>query len=217
MSLNRVDTTLENTHEYIMGGSGSGKSYYVKGQIKQAPALIIFDPDDEYGELSGIHSFTSTSELLVYIKDKARYRVRLVRNGKKYFDWLCGVALLMGNCVFVAEEIADVTTAGKAGEHWGALVRRGRKYGVKIMAVSQRPSEADKTVFTQVNKIRSGRLDGEGDKKRVADNLGVPVEMVNNMMPLDYLELNRRSGELFAGHKQKRKCIRAGYGKPIIV
>lgn len=215
--MSKVNTQLENTHEYIMGGSGSGKSFYVKSQIKDAPRLIIFDPDDEYGELANVEAFAKPSALFEYIDGRDKFRVRLVRNGKPFFDWLCGVVLYMGHCVFVAEEIADVTSVSKAGEHWGALVRRGRKYGVKIFAVSQRPSEADKTIFTQVNKLRTGRLDGEGDQKRVAHNMGVPAETVMNLQPLDFLELNRKTGELCAGHRNKRKVIRGKYGDDIVM
>lgn len=215
--MSKVNTQLENTHEYVMGGSGSGKSYYVKSQVKTAPRLIIFDPDDEYGELSDVVAFSKLTELFEYIDGRNQFRVRLVRNGKAFFDWLCGVVMYMGNCAFVAEEIADVTSVSKAGEHWGALVRRGRKYGVKIFAVSQRPSEADKTIFTQVNKLRVGRLDGEGDQKRVAHNMGLPVESVMNLQPLDFFELNRKTGELVAGHRNKRKVIRAKYGDEIVM
>ncbi|OBU24958.1 hypothetical protein C0Z01_14180 [Photobacterium kishitanii] len=216
----RVDTTLENLHEYVIGGSGSGKSFYVKSQIQKAGRLLVFDPDDEYAEVKGIVTAYSSKELLILIKKSGvngRLKVRYVANGKQYFDFVCAVAFMWGNCCFVAEEIADVTSTAKASENWGKVVRRGRKRGIKIFAVTQRPAEADKTIFTQVAKIRCGRLDGKGDKVRVAENMQCDVNLISNLLPLDFLEFNRKDGSLYAGHKQRRKNIRGKYGDLVVI
>lgn len=219
-TMKKVDTTLENLHEYVIGGSGSGKSFYVKSQINNAGRLLVFDPDDEYAEVKGITTVFSPKELLAVIKKSGtsgRVKVRYVANGKAQFDFICAVAFAWGNCAFVAEEIADVTSTAKASENWGKVVRRGRKRGIKIYAVTQRPAEADKTIFTQVAKIRCGRLDGKGDKMRVAENMQCDVNLISNLLPLDFLEFNRKDGSLFAGHKQRRKNIRAKYGDLVVI
>ena len=217
--LKRVDTTLENTHEYVIGGSGSGKSYYVKQQLKKAGRVLIFDPDDEYSELASVVTVHSPKALLAHVKKvgNRKSRIRFVANGKANFDFCCAVAFLWGNCCFVAEEIADVTSPSKASENWGKVVRRGRKRGIKIFAVSQRPSEADKTIFTQVAKIRTGRLDGEGDKRRVAENMQCDVTLISNLLPLDFIEFERKTGSLAVGHKQKYKIVRAKYGDGVVI
>lgn len=218
--LAKVDTTRENNHEYVLGSSGSGKSYYVKSQIKKARRLLIFDPDDEYGELSNIQTVTTSSGLLALIKQAGSskpLRVRFVANGKTMFDYLCAVSFAWANHVLVVEELADVTSPSKASDNWGKVVRRGRKRGIKIYALSQRPAEADKTIFTQVAKIRCGRLDGEGDQKRVAVNMQCDVNMIACLLPLDYIEFNRKDGSLLLGHKQRCKVIRSKYGQPVIL
>lgn len=218
--LKKVDTTLENNHEYVIGSSGSGKSFYVKSQIEKAGRLIVFDPDDEYSEVKGIQTAFTSKQLLALVKksgSNGRLKVRYVANGKNHFDFICAVAFMWANCCFVAEEIADVTSPSKASENWGKVVRRGRKRGIKIFAVTQRPAEADKTIFTQVAKIRCGRLDGEGDQKRVANNMQCDVSLIAKLLPLDYIELNRKDGSLYAGHKQRRKIIRSKYGDSVII
>ena len=61
--------------------------------------------------------------------------------------------MLDGNhdTVVIVEEAAAVQLSnGKAGAEWGMLIREGRKFGLIILATSQRSQEIDKTIFTQV-------------------------------------------------------------------
>jgi hypothetical protein len=122
-----------------------------------------------------------------------------------------------GDCAYVAEEIADVTTPSKAANGWGTVLRRGRKRGVTIFPVTQRPAEADKTAFTQAAKIRTGRLDGEGDIARVAANMRVSPELVSQLGELEYLELDRRTGELIGGKKERCVTLRKDWNSQLIV
>lgn len=213
--LAKIDTNRENTHEYVMGGTGSGKSYYIKSQLKKARRVLVFDPDDEYGEIAGMQTAYTASELLRLVTlagSSKALKVRFVANGVKAFDFVCATSFVWANHVLVVEELADVTTPSKASDNWGKVLRRGRKRGIKIMAASQRPAEADKTIFTQVNKLRCGRLDGEGDIRRVANNMQCDANLIMNLRPLDFIEFDRKTGALIAGHKQRHKTIRAKYG-----
>lgn len=220
--MSKVNTKLECVHEYVIGASGSGKSHYVKTIVTQYNRAVIWDPDDEYSELKGVFTTSSASKLIELIS-AGDVRVRFVprsMDGKyleKCFEFVSLAAFVWGACLLVAEEIADVTTPSKALNGWGTVLRRGRKRGVKVVAVSQRPAEADKTIFTQARTIRTGRLDGEGDIKRVADNMRIPSELVGKLGKLEFFELDRNTGQLKAGKMDKSAVIRESWNHDLNV
>ena len=76
------------------------------------------------------------------------------------FEMFCKMVWLAADgqkeLIVVVEELGDVASAGKATQHWGQMVRVGRKYGLVLFAVTQRPQEIDKTVFTQVSRVWVG-------------------------------------------------------------
>lgn len=219
----KVNTQLECVHEYVIGASGSGKSHYVKTILEKFNRAIIWDPDDEYSESKGVFTTSSASQLIAHIQSGDDVRVRFVprsMDGKyleQCFEFVSLVAFVWGDCVLVAEEIADVTTPSKALNGWGTVLRRGRKRGVKVVAVSQRPAEADKTIFTQARIIRTGRLDGEGDIARVANNMRIPAALVGQLGKLEYFELDRNTGQLKAGKKEQSVIIRNDWNSELNV
>ncbi|AIU66868.1 DUF87 domain-containing protein [Vibrio coralliilyticus] len=220
--MSKVNTQLDCVHEYVIGASGSGKSHYVKTIVEQYNRAIIWDPDDEYSEAKGVFTTSRASDLIEHIKN-GDIRVRFVpssMDGKyleKCFEFVSLAAFVWGGCLLVAEEIADVTSPSKAVNGWGTVLRRGRKRGVKVVGVSQRPAEADKTIFTQARIIRTGRLDGEGDIKRVAENMRIPADLVGQLGKLEFFELDRNTGELKAGKMDKSVIIRKDWSSPLDV
>lgn len=218
----RIDTTRECEHEAVFGASGSGKSYYVKQIVKKWGRALIWDPDNEYGEIPNIQTARTPAEVMSFINSASNVKVRYVpmtidrKLLEKCFDFISLAAFIWGNCLYVGEEIADVTTPSKAAGGWGVVLRRGRKRGVKVIGVSQRPAECDKTLFTQARYIRTGRLDGEGDKQRLATTLGAPVDWVKRLGDLEFLSVNRSTGELTAGKKSAKKVLRANWQSDIV-
>ncbi|WIE05922.1 helicase HerA domain-containing protein [Vibrio fluvialis] len=219
--MQRIDTKRACEHEAVFGASGSGKSYYVKQIVKGWKRALIWDPDDEYGEVPSVQLARSPSQVLELMKRKA-VRIRYVpatidrKLLEKCFDFISLAAFIWGNCLYVGEEIADVTTPSKAAGGWGTVLRRGRKRGVKVVGVSQRPAECDKTLFTQARHIRTGRLDGEGDMQRLATTLRVPLAWVQQLGPLEFLTVDRTTGELKAGIKGKATVIRKDWQSEIV-
>ncbi|MGT3831241.1 helicase HerA domain-containing protein [Vibrio cholerae] len=217
-----VNTALECEHEGIFGASGSGKSYYIKNTIIPVhDRVLVWDIDGEYGDVKGMQVATTPSEVIELMrlpKVKIRYTPRTIDQKllEKCFQFISLAAFVWGDCCYIAEELADVTTPSKAAGAWGIVLRRGRKRAVKCVGVSQRPAECDKTLFTQAQYIRTGRLDGEGDKQRLATTLGVPFDWVNRLAPLEYLSVNRKTGELTAGKKSEKTVIRKDWNSPIV-
>ena len=93
------------------------------------------------------------------------------------------------------------------------LAKEGRKYGVRLMLVSQRPSELDSTVLSQCGSFIAMRLTNPSDRSTVSaavpDDLGGLVELLPSL----------RTGEgIFVGEIMPiptRVRIREARNKPV--
>lgn len=183
----RVDVRLAAKLVAVAGASGSGKSAWVKRQIARRARVIIWDIDGEY---HGIRC-TTAGELLHAINTTKRGTICFTAE-PRFFDFWARCAFTWGNCVAVGEELADVTHPGKAPPGWGALVRRGRKRGITVIGISQRPAEADKTLLGNATLIHCGRLRRENDRRVMAAEMGVPLADISGLAPLEWIESNEK-------------------------
>lgn len=67
------------------------------------------------------------------------------------------------------------------------IAKEGRKYGLSLMVVSQRPSEVSETIFAQCNNFLSLRLTNDADQSYVRrlfpDNSNAITEILPNLAP----------------------------------
>lgn len=67
------------------------------------------------------------------------------------------------------------------------IAKEGRKYGLSLMVVSQRPSEVSETIFAQCNNFISLRLTNDADQAYVRrlfpDNANAITEILPNLAP----------------------------------
>jgi DNA helicase HerA-like ATPase len=67
------------------------------------------------------------------------------------------------------------------------VAKEGRKYGLSLMVVSQRPSEVSETIFAQCNNFLSLRLTNDADqsyvRKLFPDNSNAITEILPNLAP----------------------------------
>jgi len=202
----RVDVSRAANIVVVAGSSGSGKSEWVKRQIRRKRRVIVWDPDGEYDG----QRFASVRELLQVARANpagpGRYCLTSARLAD--FDLWAKIAFAWANCVAVAEETADVTSPGKAPEGWGQLVRRGRKRGITVIGVTQRPAESDKTIMGNATLIHCGRLARDKDRRYMAQELDCPLDALPTE-PLEWVE-RRPGGEFKTG-----KLFFRGQKKPI--
>lgn len=180
----------------VMGGSGSGKSTYMKGEMRRRkpPRLLIYDPDGEYSAFG--RQVTRVSDVVDVLRQCAGGKpFRLVFNpsadparSMRQFDVICKAAFAAGDLLFLVDELADVTTPSRAPVGWSMLTRRGRKRGCIIYGAAQRPANIDKNFLGNCSRVRSGRLIYEDDARAVARVLGVQYERVMVLPPLTQLE-----------------------------
>jgi hypothetical protein len=191
-----VDVTRKARSVMVCGGSGTGKSAWVKQQIAKTKRLLIWDTEGEYLDLPKVQAVQGqralTSLLLRHPVGPAR--IAYVPRTLKDFEFWARCALAWKNCTVVAEELADVTTPGKAQDGWGQLVRKGRKHGVEIYAITQRPAESDKTVIGNATLTHCCAMKRAKDRDYMAAEMNCDRTLMNALKPLEWIEADEHGG-----------------------
>lgn len=189
-----------------IGASGSGKSAWVKAQLRKGKPrrLLVFDPQDEYGEFGQV--FTDLPALADAVLQAGRgpFAAVLQPGGDvscyvQKFDWLCRLAYAWGNCTIVCDELGDVTKAGWAPPGWSMVIRKGRHAGLRVFGLVQRPALTDKTFFSLATMLHCGRLNSRADVQVMADVLQVPPADLIALRPLEWIERNMTNGDVRRG------------------
>lgn len=192
-----VDTSRAASIIVVTGASGSGKSVWVKRHIKTARRCIVWDIDDEYSG-QGFERVTTPGRLVEIISSAKAARVAFVAR-PALFDLWARCAFAWGGCVAVAEELAGVTSPGKAPDGWHQLVTRGRKRGVNVIGITQRPSESDKTIMGNASLIHCCQMVRAQDRAYMAKEMDINQQMVNDLQPLEFIEKDQRTGQIKRG------------------
>jgi len=98
-------------------------------------------------------------------------------------------------CV-VAEELADVTHAGKASKGWGPLVRGGLAYGCRIIGITQRVQEIDKSIFGNSNEMRIFAQNNDDDYAYLAKKTGIDLKLLQSLGQYEFLLKSDRSEKI---------------------
>jgi hypothetical protein len=172
----------------VVGSSQSGKTAYVRHKIAGFARSIVWDCEGQY---SG-HKVDSPRALTALIKKTGAgagcivYRPRSL----KEFDFFCRAAFVWGalggaagkQTAVIAEETSDVTSPGKAPEGYGQLIRKGKKRGISIYAITQRLAESDKTAIGNADFVHCCRMVLPIDRKYMSNILDVPVDHLQNLL-----------------------------------
>lgn len=206
--MSRQDTSRPNRHAIAVGASGSGKTTWIRQEIKRRKPerLLVWDPDEDH-DCHRLHSRAEFAQALAAAhRQGKRYRLGLVvPPTRANFAWWCRTVWTLADArrpiQLVVEELADVTTVAKAAPEWGAVCRRGRKYGLDWIAATQRPQECDKTAFNQAATRWCGVLQSDADRKRMAAEIDRPVADLAALQPLEYF--HREGPAAASRHKLK--------------
>jgi len=173
------------------GTSGSGKSHQMKKDIAKAKRVLVFDPEGEY-EGIGFQPVRSVSEFarIVQANTKKPMRLALEAGGSKAFDLFCRVVWwerdARAQLIAVVDELAGVTSVAKAPDAWHAILTRGRKYGLKVCAGAQSPTEVDKTLMRQRSALWVGAMERGADYSYMAQETGISAEVFAALRPNPY-------------------------------
>ncbi len=183
----------------VCGASRSGKTSWVDREVARERRLLVWDVADEWALRSRCRRVTSARDLAELVKPGApAARIAYhARPSPEAFDRFCRLAwvwLRVAPGALVVEELADVTHPGKAPPAWGEIVRKGLRYGPRIFALTQRPSESDKTAAGNATVIHVHRMARPADRAYVAQYLDLPAEEVAALAPFQWIERTAGGG-----------------------
>ena len=187
--------TLDGRLMVLAGASRSGKTAWARKAAGRDPRAFAWDPEDQWARLPGWTRHTSAAAFAAAAMQPGAGRHAFVPGGlvplQSQFDFVCqcvfAAADRHGALTFIAEELADVSTPGKAPAHWGMLVRRGLKRGASIYAISQRWAEADKTCLGNASGFVIFRQSSADDVKYLARKTRVPAAEIDQLAPLQFV------------------------------
>lgn len=167
---------------YILGAQGSGKSWAVKRAIlEHRGRVLVWDWKDDHYTIPAV----SLGELARRALTTRALRVRpdfdSPRTIAQQFDLFCRIAWAVQladpatDCLFVVEELSEVTSASWAPPAWRRVCVQGRAYGFSVIGTTQRPAFVDKSFTTNATWIRCGRLGDVLDARVMSQRLGVAL------------------------------------------
>jgi len=175
----------------VTGSPGAGKTVYTMRAVANAARLIVWDSHLEWSA-KGCQAHADIAALVAVCRTRAAAHLAFTgRVTPQNFEAFCRIALLWGRlapCTVVVEELADVTNPGKAPPAWGDLLRWARKLGINVYAITQRPSESDKTVVGLAHTIICHAMARHADQLYMAKELGLEHRAVAS---LDRTKLER--------------------------
>lgn len=201
--------TLPNRNTLYLARSGGGKSQ----ALKQSPLLprsplarvILWDPNEDHEA----ESYSRMSDFLRAL-GRADARSKGQRQGmrisytgpdsvKAYLIWCQAVCEVLDGRLYthlIAEELSTVSTgSGKAPLPATKMMNQVRKYGGIFHGTSQKPQEINKTYFEQCEHRFVGCQKTLRQKKLVAEEIGVTVQDVDALQPLDFFYDNGKTTE----------------------
>ncbi|WP_373986987.1 hypothetical protein [Duganella sp. BuS-21] len=200
----KTDQSNEARITACIGSTGSGKGVYIKNYWlkKSDKRLLIWDYMREYAPF-----VTQVSEklgpVIESLKEKQFQAAFLPSYDDKtraqQFDIFCKAAVHAGDVALVVEELSFVTSPSFAPAGWKMVSSIGRHKGLRVIGASQRPAQVDKAFWSNCTEIHCGFLMYEPDQKVMAKVLGVTIDEIQSLKPLEYFHKNVRTKELKRG------------------
>lgn len=182
----------------VLAASGSGKGLWIKQELRRLkPArLVIWDYKLEYGEFAPqlVNSVEQLRQLMIKAKGgplRVRYKCKTgtkVKQTMAEFEAVCRLVQAWRNCVFLAEELSNVTTPSWAPAAWREMTTGGRHEGVHIIGVAQNPALIDKTFLSNCTLIHVGPLREFRHRQAVARSMDVPVQKITALQKFQWIE-----------------------------
>lgn len=168
----------------VTGRTRSGKTLWTMREVARSSRLMIWDSHRQW-YVHGCQAVRTIPELARACSTREPAHLAYIGPvTPQTFDQFCRIALCwskLASCSIVVEELADVTTPAKAPPAWGELLRWVGKLGTRVYALTQRPSESDKTVLGNAARIICHAMGREADARYMAAELRVDLAAVDSL------------------------------------
>lgn len=194
----------------VIGASGTGKGLWIKQQLAalQPARLVCWDFKNEYGDYARPVETLEGIRRAMLTAGSGPLRIRYLprgageKNVRKEFETLCELVYAWGQCVFVAEELSNVTTPGWAPAAWRKMTTSGRHEAVHIIGATQNPALVDKTFLGNCTLVHVCALREYPHRQYVARSIDCPLQSVTDLQQFEWIERDYATGELRNGRVQ---------------
>jgi hypothetical protein len=193
----------------VLAASGSGKGLWINDFLRREKPqrLVVWDYKNEYGEHAPRLVSSLEAVRLAMIKAGAgplrlRYKCKPGTSTKQTqaeFEGLCRLVQAWQKCVFLAEELSNVTTPSWAPAAWREMTTGGRHEQVHIIGVAQNPALIDKTFLSNCTLIHVGPLREHRHRQAVSRSMDVPLEKITALVKFQWIERNYDTKEITEG------------------
>ncbi len=194
----------------VVGASGTGKGVWIKRQISDLkPArIVVWDFKNEYGDHAGKSLAPTLGNVLAAMRAAGAdgpLRIRYAPRGagekalRREFEGLCELVYAFEHCMFIAEELANVTTPGWAPAAWRKMTTSGRHAGIHIIGATQTPALVDKTFLGNCTLIHAGPLREFAHRQAVARSMDIDEGRLARLVKFQWLEKNFDTGQVCDG------------------
>jgi len=183
----RINEQADKDIRAYFGSSGSGKTFNIKKDTAEYTRVLAFDPEGAFNESEGFRCTTDRREFYQLARESGPVRLTYQGNGMADFDWWCKLVFALADCrrpcAIIVDELAGVTTMSKAPPGWHQILTRVRKYEGRVFAGAQSPTEIDKTLMRQKNRMFIGYLERPADHEYMHKETAIPLEVVQGLRP----------------------------------
>lgn len=186
----------------VVGASGTGKGLWIKRELKRLNPrrLVIWDFKKEYDGWGNITSSLREVRAAMIKAGDGPLRIRYLTQAAKQqdmqaeFQVLCELVYAWQHCVFLAEELANVTTPSWAPASWRKMTTSGRHEGIHIIGATQTPALVDKTFLGNCTLLHCCALREANHRKAIARSMDITEAEVASLVKLEYIEKDFNSG-----------------------
>lgn len=189
----------------VVGASGTGKGVWIKAQIaaENPSRLVVWDFKNEYEAQAGKRVAPTLGAVLAQMRAAGAdgpLRIRYAPRGagekamRKEFEGLCELVYAWEGCMFIAEELANVTTPGWAPASWRKMTTSGRHAGIHIIGATQTPALVDKTFLGNCTLIHAGPLREFQHRQAVARTMDIDEGRLAALIKFQWLEKDFDTG-----------------------
>lgn len=197
----------------IFGKSGSGKTHFAKKNIVTGlDRVLAFDPEEEFADMPGFITVTSLQKLAAHALDcwEGNFRIAYVPNPGREEQELSEISRLVERYQepFKAGQTNDMVTMvvdelnlsfplnfRPNNDGFARICSRGRKRGINVIGISQRPAEVATRFRGNLDRIAVFELSLPNDWKAVADYVGIDARERLAEMP-QFSHLRWENGEV---------------------
>lgn len=192
----------------VMAASGKGKGVWLKAKLRELKPrrLVVWDFKREYQEFAKLlPSLSACRDAMLRAGADGSLRVAYCPVGsgekalRKEFEALCELVYAWENCVFIAEELSNVTTPGWAPGAWRKMTTSGRHAGIHVIGIAQMPTLIDKTFLGNCTLIHVGALNQQEHRDTVERALDVERGSLAGLLKFQWIEKDADTGEIATG------------------